>query len=123
MKKDITSRKDIELLIKIFYEKVTVDQLLGPIFNDVANINWEKHLPIMCNFWENLLFFTGTYQGNPMELHKHLHKMKHLEAVHFQQWNHLFISTIDQLFEGKNALIAKQRAMNISSVMQFEILK
>ncbi len=123
MKKDITSRKDIERLIKMFYERVTADQLLGPIFNNVANINWEKHLPIMCNFWENLLFFTGSYQGNPMELHRHLHKMMHLKAAHFQQWNHLFISTIDQLFEGKNALIAKQRAMNISSVMQFEILK
>jgi len=123
MKKDITSRKDIELLIKMFYEKVTADQLLGPIFNEVANINWETHLPIMCNFWENLLFFTGSYHGNPMELHKHLHKMMHLEVAHFQQWNHLFISTIDQLFKGENSLIAKQRAMNISSVMQFEILK
>ena len=122
MKKDIASRTDIERLIQLFYNKVTADKLLGPVFNDVAKVNWEKHLPLMCDFWENLLLFTGSYEGNPMDLHKHLHKVMNLQHAHFQQWNLLFISTVDELFKGNNALIAKQRAMKISGVIQAQIL-
>ncbi len=122
MKKDICTRTDIERLIKLFYNKVIADELLGTIFNDVVKVNWEKHLPLMCDFWENLLLFTGSYQGNPMDLHKHLHRILNLQQAHFQQWNRLFFETIDENFKGANALIAKQRALKISTVLQSQIL-
>ena len=72
MKKDIITRKDIELLVTNFYGKIKKDILIGPVFTDIARVNWEKHLPLMCDFWENVLFYSGNYQGNPMDLHKHL---------------------------------------------------
>ncbi|MDP1843369.1 MAG: group III truncated hemoglobin [Sediminibacterium sp.] len=122
MKKDITNRSDIERLIKLFYNKVIADEMLGTIFNDVAKVNWQKHLPLMCDFWENLLLFTGSYEGNPMDLHKHLHRLMNLQQAHFQQWNKLFLETIDQNFKGANSLIAKQRALKISSILQSQIL-
>ena len=122
MKKDITTRKDIELLMKKFYEKVKNNTLLGYLFNDVAKVNWETHLPIMCNFWENVLFYTGNYEGNPLDLHKHLHRVMPLQQKHFQEWNHLFISTVDELFSGEKALLSKQRALKISAVLQSQIL-
>ena len=46
MKKDIENRGDIILLINTFYEKVKRDEVIGYIFNDVAKVNWEKHLPV-----------------------------------------------------------------------------
>ena len=52
MKTDIQSRADIELLINTFYDKVKNDDVIGYIFNNVVNVNWEHHLPIMYNFWE-----------------------------------------------------------------------
>lgn len=122
MKKDITTRKDIELLVDSFYERVKSDPTIGPIFTDIAFVNWEKHLPIMCDFWENAILFTGSYEGNPMDLHKHLHKVTNLQHEHFQQWNYLFIKTVDTLFSGKNALLAKQRALKISDILQAKIL-
>lgn len=122
-KKDICSRNDIDLLVAAFYEKVKADELLGPVFTEVARINWEKHLPIMCDFWENAILFTGTYQGNPMDLHTHLHKAMPLLQLHFQQWNKLFINTVDELFKGEKALLAKQRALKISEVLQSKILQ
>lgn len=121
-KKDISSRKDIELLVAVFYDKVKADETLGPVFTEVARINWEKHLPLMCDFWENAILFTGTYQGNPMDLHTHLHKAMPLLQVHFQKWNQLFINTVDDLFKGEKALLAKQRALKISEVLQSKIL-
>ncbi len=118
-RKDITSRADIEILVNTFYDKVNADDLLGPVF---TKVNWAKHLPLMSDFWENLLLYTGSYQGNPMDLHKHLHKVMNLQPEHFQHWNKLFIATVDELFKGANALIAKQRAMKISNIIQTQIL-
>lgn len=121
MKNDITSREDIMLMVTVFYQKIAADALLGPVFNGEKKVNWEKHIPLMCDFWENALFFTGNYSGNPMNLHQHLHKVMPLQELHFRQWNILFIETVDELFSGKNALLAKQRAINISSVIQQKI--
>ncbi len=122
VKKDITNRRDIEMLVAEFYERVKADELIGPVFTEVARINWEKHLPLMCDFWENAILLTGSYQGNPMDLHTHLHKAMPLLLVHFQKWNQLFINTVDDLFKGENALLAKQRALKISEVLQSKIL-
>ncbi|MEI8075605.1 MAG: group III truncated hemoglobin [Bacteroidota bacterium] len=121
-KKDISSRKDIEVLVAAFYEKVKIDEILGPVFTEVARVNWEKHMPIMCDFWENAILFTGTYQGNPMDLHIHLHKAMPLLQLHFNKWNQIFIKTVDSLFKGEKALLAKQRALKISEVLQSKIL-
>lgn len=123
MKKDITSRKDIESLVNAFYQKVKKDPDIGFIFTDIAQVNWEKHLPIMYDFFENMLFYTGAYTGNPMELHKHINRLFPLTIDHFQQWNKLFCSTVDELFKGKTASQAKQRAISISAVMQIKIIK
>jgi hemoglobin len=123
MKKDIATKADIELLVNSFYDKVKIDPVIGYIFTDIVKVNWQKHLPVMYTFWENALFYTGSYTGNPMELHKHLNKVIPLKAELFRQWNKLFIATVDSLFSGEKALLAKQRAISISNVMQIKILE
>lgn len=122
MKKDIVSGKDIELLVNEFYNKVKTDETIGFIFTDIAHVNWEKHLPVMYDFFENMLFYTGTYTGNPMEIHKHLNGVFPLTEAHFRQWVNLFSNTVDELFEGTTANLAKQRVKSISTVMQIKIL-
>ena len=122
MKKNIESTKDIELLVDAFYSKIRKDELIGYIFTDIANVNWEKHLPVMCKFFENMLFYTGSYTGNPMELHKHINRLFPLTEAHFERWILLFTETVDKLFEGEKASLAKQRAKSIAAVMQIKIL-
>jgi hemoglobin len=122
MKKDIESKREIELLVDAFYTKVKADELIGYIFTDIAKVNWEKHLPVMYSFFENMLFYTGSYTGNPMELHKHINSLYPLTAKHFERWSILFNSTVDELFSGEKAMLVKQRAKSISAVMQIKIL-
>jgi hemoglobin len=122
MKKDIENMQDIQLLVNSFYEKVKADPLIGFIFTDIVKIHWERHLPVMYDFWENTLFYTGTYTGNPMEMHQHLHHVIHLTTAHFDRWTLLFTSTVDELFTGVKATLTKQRAISISAVMQIKIL-
>jgi hemoglobin len=122
MKKGIDTRTDIELLVNIFYAKVIKDEQLGFIFQELAKVNWQTHLAIMYDFWENIILFTGTYQGNPMNLHQHLHHIAPLKESHFDQWNKLFTETLDELFAGEKADLTKQRAISISLIIQEKIV-
>jgi hemoglobin len=121
LKKDIASRKDIEVIVNEFYAKVRKDKLLGPIFNDIFKLNWEKHLETMYNFWDNILFYTGSYQGNPMNLHTHISEMTAIKKSHFKRWDKLFEETVDEFYEGEKASLIKKRAANIAKIMQDNI--
>jgi hemoglobin len=123
MKKDILNRADIENLIQVFYQKVLVDDLLAPIFNEKVQIQWEKHIPLMCDFWENTLFYSGSYKGNPMTLHQHLNRVHSIEQSHFNRWLLLFTATVDKLFKGPNASMAKRKAKKLASILSGIVLK
>ena len=122
MKKDIENIEDIKKLIDRFYKQVIADPVIGHIFTTTIKVNWEKHLPVMYSFWENTLFYTGTYSGNPMIIHQRIHKIAHLTVQHFDRWTALFSSTVDNYFEGDKAELAKQRALSIATVMKIKIL-
>jgi len=123
MKMDIKDRKDIELLINSFYDKVKQDTIIGFFFTDVVQVNWEKHLPVMYDFWENIVFQTGSYNGNPMDKHLELNKKSLITMEHFQRWILLFNETVEELFSGAKAEFIKQRALSIATVMQIKILQ
>jgi Truncated hemoglobins len=123
MKKDIESIDDIKILIDHFYEQVFVDPVIGTIFTETIKVNWKKHMPVMYSFWENTLFYTGSYTGNPMTIHQRIHQIVHLTVEHFDRWTTLFCSTVDSHFEGEKAELAKQRAFSIATVMKIKILQ
>jgi hemoglobin len=123
MKKDIEDNKDIEQLVNHFYEKVKKDETIGRYFTEVVAVNWEKHLPVMYKFWENALFYTGNYNGNPMKQHLNLHAKNPFTADDFKHWIGHFNTSVDELFEGKNAELIKLRALNIATVMQTKMFK
>lgn len=45
----------IENLVTHFYQKIQKDDLLGPIFNEVAQVNWDEHIPLLCKFWNSIM--------------------------------------------------------------------
>mgnify|MGYP003675116786 CR=1 FL=1 len=123
MKKDISNRKDIKKLVDKFYDKVKVDTLIGPFFTEVIDLNWKKHLTAMYSFWENVVFCTGSYEGNPMAKHQAVHSKKSLRMEHFNRWQSLFNETVNELFEGGNAELIKQKASSIGTVMQVKLFR
>lgn len=122
MKTDIENRADIERLVDAFYAKIKTDDVIGYLFNDVARVNWDEHLPKMYNFWENILFYTGNYSGSPMAVHRDLHQKSTMNSTHFHHWIKLFHETVDILFEGERAAEIKNRATNIALVMMYKTL-
>jgi hemoglobin len=120
-KRPLDNRESIELLVNTFYTKVKVDPVIGDIFNNAENFSWEKHIPIMINFWETLLLDTASYRGNTMAKHLELNKRHPLNTAHFDRWKKLFFETLDELFEGPNIAVAKKKAEAMSALMQFKI--
>lgn len=121
--KDIETRADIELLISKFYEKMLKDQIIGFIFTDIAKIDLDEHLSIICDFWETILFTRPVYKRGPevMNVHHELNKKIPLRKGHFTRWLYLFSTTIDELYTGERAEKAKQRADSIAKLMQKRI--
>lgn len=119
--KDLENRNDIADVVNRFYEKVKTDDLISFFFTDVVPVDWEKHLPVMYDFWEQVVFGTGPYNGNPVKIHTDLSRKSPISHLHFNRWTELFISTVDDLFEGENAERMKQRAISIATVMQIKI--
>jgi|SRR5690606_9171596 len=122
MKRDIQHRKDIELIVDTFYESVRKDEVIGYLFNDVAKTDWSHHLPKMYDFWEVILFGTGSFKGNPMFVHKELHQKSPLSTEQFAHWFELFQDTVNELYEGKNAEDIKGSASNIAQTMMYKVL-
>lgn len=115
---DIISGAEIKIVIDTFYEKVRADASIGFIFNDIAQVDWEHHMPIMYNFWESTVFGTGTYTRNAMTPHFVLQDKVKFTAAHFERWVFLFVTTVDELYAGENAEIMKMRATSIAGLMQ-----
>jgi hemoglobin len=107
---DIETADDVKVLVDRFYEKVNRDELLAPIFNEVAQVDWAAHLPQLYRFWETLLLGSGTYEGAPFPMHAVLP----VAQVHFERWLRLFIATTDENFSGPKAEEAKGRALGIA---------
>jgi hemoglobin len=119
--RDIASRADIERLVNGFYERVRSDEILGPIFDDVAHTDWARHLPKMYDFWDGVLFGVSGFRGNPLFVHGELARGLPLGDREFGRWLDLFHASVDTLFSGPCADSAKTRAVRIASVMQHHI--
>jgi len=111
---DLETEADIVRLVDAFYARVNADELLRPIFNDVAQVDWASHLPTMYDFWSSVLLGTSRYKGRPMAKHFPLP----IEAAHFRQWLALFHATVDSLFFGPKADEAKVKSQNIGAMFE-----
>ncbi len=116
-RRDIENRADIERLVETFYTRAMADVVLGPIFIDVARLDLPAHMPIMCDFWENILFGARKYPGGMMMKHILLHRQTALAPHHFQRWLDAWVETVDDLYAGERANVAKVHASRVAVAM------
>jgi len=118
---DIETRVDIDLLMRVFYERALADDTIGYIFSDVAKLDLEHHLPIIGDFWEAMLFRTGDYTprgATPNGVHRQLHLKSAFKPIHFFRWLEMFVSCVDGEFAGPRAEFIKMRAHAIANRFQ-----
>jgi hemoglobin len=119
---DLDSREQIGEMVRRFYADVTQDDLLGPMFNQVARVDWSEHLPKLTAFWCRALLGEPGYQGNPFRAHALVHERRPFTAAHFERWLSLFHETIELGWTGPNARRALDLADNVARVHSQQLL-
>lgn len=112
---DIEDRADCERLVRAFYSRALVDPLIGWIFVDVAKLDLDKHVPVIASFWETVLLGARSYSGGAFAPHAALHARVGLQAGHFDRWLVLWRETVDELFAGERAELAKAHAQRVAA--------
>lgn len=84
------TKEHIKKLVSHFYQRIQEDELLGPIFNDVAKVDWAHHIPLLCQFWNSIMLKTNEYHGHPYIKHVALGGKVKLTEAHFARWLMLF---------------------------------
>ncbi len=100
---DIAGRPDIVSLVDHFYGKVQADEALSHVFDGVAQVHWESHLPKLYDFWDSVLFRAGTFRGNPIAAHAKLIPLTDMGWPLFERWLELFRTSVAELFAGERA--------------------
>jgi hemoglobin len=121
LKKDIENRADLEKMLEAFYKKVFKDDLISHFFLEVVPLNLETHIPVITDFWESVLLDGRGYRKNVMEIHLNISEKSRIEKVHLDRWVKIFSETVDEMFEGTKASLAKQRAVSIATMMNIKI--
>lgn len=115
---DITDRADCERLVRAFYGRALADPIIGFIFTDVAKLDLEAHVPRITSFWETILLDARSYSGGAFRPHALLNQRVRLRGGHFQRWTVLWSQTVDELFEGERAELAKQHARRVAQAFE-----
>jgi hemoglobin len=112
---DIETRDDCERLVRAFYGRAIGDPVIGWIFVDVAQLDLDAHVPRIASFWETILLGGGSYSGGAFRPHADLHARVGLRAGHFERWLWLWRTTVDELFAGARAELAKAHAVRVAT--------
>lgn len=120
--RDLDTPTEIAEMVRRFYADVAQDGLLGPMFNDVAQVDWSEHLPKLTAFWCRALLGLPGYQGNPYQAHLLVHDRQAFTAAHFERWLTLFHETLELGWVGPNVQRARELADNVARVHSHQLL-
>ena len=106
---ELRDRADVDVLVRRFYQAVIPDQVLGPYF-EVMHVDWSVHIPKLVDFWAGRLFGEPGYVGNPAGAHQPVLDRMAFGDAELSRWLELWCETVDELFVGDVADLAKGKA-------------
>src|ERR687893_572478 len=65
--------------------------------------------------WETILLGAPSYRGGAFAPHAAIHQRAELTRGHFDRWLQLWFGTVDELFAGETADLAKVHALRVAS--------
>ncbi len=114
---DLSGRTAIHDLVVEFYREIVFDDLLGPVFTEVAEVDWSLHIPRLVDYWCRILLGDAGYVGRPMEVHRRLHAAEPLRTEHCDRWYWLWADCVDRRAAGPRAERAKAHAAHLMAGM------
>lgn len=120
--RDLDDPAEIAEMVRRFYQDVAQDELLGPVFNDVAAVDWAEHLPKLTAFWCRALLGLEGYVGNPFRAHADINDRSPFTMAHFDRWLEIFDETLTLGWVGPNVERALALARNVAAVHSSQLV-
>lgn len=114
---DLSNRSEIHHLVVAFYREIVFDELLAPVFGEVAEVDWAEHIPKLVDYWCRVLLGEVGYAGHLLDAHRHVHTQAAFTADHFDRWYGLWVETIRAGWAGPGADGAVEHAARIATVL------
>jgi hemoglobin len=111
------TRTHVHDLVVAFYREIVFDDLLAPVFEEVAEVDWTVHIPRLIDYWCRILFDEPVYNGSLLAAHQHVHHREAFRAEHFDRWYQLWADAIDKRWRGPTAERAKSHAAATAGLM------
>ena len=119
---DLDGRHDVHDLVVRFYREIVFDDLLAPVFGEVAEVDWSVHIPLLIDYWCRVLLGEQGYDGNVLATHRHVHDLDALRVEHFDRWYGLWAQSIDETWAGPRADHAKRHAARVAGALARHLL-
>ncbi len=114
---DITGRADVHDLVVDFYREVVFDDVLSPVFGEVAEVDWAEHIPKLIDSWCSVLFGDPGYRGAILRPHQRINELERFESAMFDRWYELWSMSLDRRWNGPTADRARSHAARIADVL------
>ena len=108
-RRPIETIADVEELVRRFYQAAIPDPQLGPIFH-AFGVDWSVHIPKLVAYWSRELLGEPGYTGRPVGAHSPVLRCRPFGEAEIGRWIELWEETVDELFTGAVADLAKRRA-------------
>ncbi len=119
---DLDSRAHIHDLVVRFYREIVFDDLLAPVFGEVAETDWPVHIPKLIDYWCRVLLREPGYGGFILDAHRHVHELEPFRVELFDRWYTLFVETVDESWAGPIAETAKRHAARTATGLARHLL-
>ncbi len=114
---DLDTRSAVHDLVVGFYREIVFDDLLGPVFDEVAETDWVVHIPRLIDYWCRILLGEHVYNGALLEAHREVHHRDAFRDEHFDRWYQLWVASIDANWQGPKAEHAKTHAASTARLI------
>lgn len=120
--RDLDTRAEVHDLVIDFYRAIVFDDLLGPVFDEVAEVDWTVHIPRLIDYWSRVVLGQRGYDGYVLAAHEHVHELESFTPVLFDRWYSLWIECVDASWEGPHAERAKRHAARTARALAHRLL-
>ncbi|MZR63968.1 group III truncated hemoglobin [Alcanivorax sp. DP30] len=118
---DLDCRENIDAMVHGFYQRLLNDPVMAPVFLDVAQIDLNKHLPIICQYWHKMLLGEGGYQRHMMARHRDLDDQMPLTGEHHERWLGHFMANLEGRYGGPCTDRARRLAATIMDNLYLQL--
>lgn len=120
-RRDLDDRAQVHDLVVGFYRELVFDDLLAPVFDEVAEVDWTLHIPRLVDYWCRVLLNEPGYDGFLLGAHRKVHEREAFRPEHFARWYALWVESIDVRWEGRVAERAKRHAGKVARILSRQL--